>query len=134
MPIDFKVLRENAFQLSCAVHGDDRRTVSENVRIAVGKDHDFTCLEGYGSRVVFDMCIAAALGQQMIDDDMFRVRGEIRGHDVRGGGAKAPRRGTFSGIEDGPVEFDGLEDFGQDVHATSSSRIMPANHAGRPVK
>jgi hypothetical protein len=82
------------------------------VGIAVRKDDDVPCAEMKRPTVSFDMGIAAAFGQQVIDDHVSAFWEKIRGHGARGGCTKAPGRGIFRIVKQGSVKLDGLEDFG----------------------
>jgi hypothetical protein len=88
--------------------------------IAVWNNEDVPCVQWNRPVVTLDMCIAAALGQQVKYDHVLGVRRKTRIHCVRVDGAGGPGGGKLSVVKQGSVKFDGSEDFRQDIQAELS--------------
>ncbi|MDR4472827.1 MAG: hypothetical protein MRJ92_09365 [Nitrospira sp.] len=78
------------------------------MRLAVRKDDEVSRDQRQRARLAFKTGMASSFGQQMKNDHVFGVGGEVGRHRVGVGLAHAPRSRKFTVKEHRAVELDGL--------------------------
>lgn len=126
---DFEALRKNPGEFLAVVHRLDRRSVAHEVRIAVREYNDVARAE-FDSLTPFDLSPRAALGQQMVDDDVPGVGAKMRSDELRCRRPEAPRSRELRVVKYGSPERNDLQDLRQGIHSSPSepppaSRKLP---------
>ncbi|MGC4098366.1 MAG: hypothetical protein QM706_14725 [Nitrospira sp.] len=87
----------------------NRRTVSQDVGIAMREHDDVSGRQGNGTAVSFHAGIGLPFGDEMKNDDMLRMGREIGGHRAGVGFPRTPGSRKFTVEKDGAIESDGPE-------------------------